>query len=169
MRECEVKILGVEVEGLKKALINAGAECVFSGMMEVCYFDHSDNRIRKAGELFRLRRMGERVELTYKRDFREEGGCKMAEELEVTVSDFEEAQRIILATGLKLAKTYSKLRHHFKKNQVHFVIDEYPGLDPYLEIEASTPHGVEEWIMDLGLQNLPRSTKTFDQLLLGGE
>lgn len=165
MRECEVKILGVEVEALKVALITAGAECVFSGKMEVCYFDHTDERIRKAGELFRLRRLGERVELTYKRDFREEGGCKIAEELEVTVSDFDQAQRIILAAGFKLAKSYRKIRHHFKKNQVQFVIDEYPGLDPYLEIEASTPHGVEEWIMDLGLQNFTRSTKTFDQLL----
>lgn len=147
------------------ALNAAGAECLYSGEMEVIYFDREDHKIHEANELLRLRRLGEKVELTYKKNLRIEDECKVADEFEVTVSSFEGMREILQSLGFKVAKDYRKIRHHFRQGQVQFVIDEYAGLRPYLEIEAPSNYGIEEWIIDLGLQNKERSTKTFDQLL----
>lgn len=167
MKECEVKILGIDVKKVVDDLLAAGAHCVFSGEMEVYYFDYEDGRIKNSNELCRLRRLGNKVELVYKKNLKEVNGFKVADEYQVEVSDLENAKTIFLSLGMKISKKYFKKRQHFVIGEATFVIDEHPDLEPYLEIEADTEHGIEEWILDLGLGEFERSTKTFDDLLEG--
>lgn len=165
MKESEIKILKVHVDAVLAALEKAGATRDFEEEMEVLYFDHPDERIRKANELLRLRKIGNRIEFVYKKNLRVEDGVKVADEYEVAVSNFETARMILEASGLQVAKSYTKKRTQYRADGAIFCLDRYEGLDPYLEIEASDTSIIEEWIVTLGLQKNERSTATMDELI----
>lgn len=104
--------------------------------------DHEENFIFGGGSLFdddavlRIRRIGERTILTYKRRLPGKSDIKTQVEEETEVADAEAMRRIILELGFRPALVYEKRRKKWTLYAAEIVIDELPfGL--FMEIEGA--------------------------------
>ncbi|HXY83406.1 MAG TPA: CYTH domain-containing protein, partial [Candidatus Saccharimonadales bacterium] len=88
MREVEVKIIDVDRERVEARLSSLGATQTFDGDQLTIFFDYAANSIAKAKNLLRLRKTGDKTQLTFKK-FIDSGSLKIRDEYEVLVSDFE--------------------------------------------------------------------------------
>jgi adenylate cyclase class 2 len=151
MREVEVKILEIDLEEIRKKLLALGAEKIFDGELHVVAFDYPDERLHTAGQILRVRKVGDKVELCFK-DKKEASKFKVREETEVTTSGFKDTVAILEKAGLKIFYQGEKRRESYKIGPVRFEIDYYAGIPPFLEIEAPTEEQVVEWVEKLGYQ-----------------
>ena len=149
MREIEVKILEINVEEIRKKLLDLGAEKVFEGEIQMTSYDFPDNRLEKKGEFIRLRKLGEKVELCHKGK-KEDSHLKVREEIEITVNDFKDTVKILENIGLVKYYEGNKKRESYKLGKISFEIDFYPLIPPFLEIEAPSEEEVEKYVEKLG-------------------
>lgn len=136
MQEVEVKILEINKQELIEKLGHFGAEFVEQVKIHDKQFDFPDHRIKNADELFRLRAIGNRVEMTYKDGQKYENNFRIQEETQITVSDFATTEAILKKLGFVVGYNREKIRTSFKKGNVRFEIDQYPNIPPYIEMEG---------------------------------
>lgn len=166
MKEIEVKILGIDPDAIRSKLADLGAEKTFDGLLRVRYFDTPDGEIRKNGDLLRVRDYeGEKVEITHKTNKRIDNGFKIYDEQNVHAEDFDEVTEMFKELGFEVTTYYEKKRAVFKFGNTEIVIDEYPKIPPFLEIEAESHDEIEEMIEKLGLKDNERSSQTINGLL----
>lgn len=97
----------------------------------------------------RVRDEGDCVTMTYKQfDKLSVDGAK---EHEVNVDNFEETIAILEATGLPYTSFQESKRETWRLGDAEIVIDEWPWLAPYIEIEANDERVVRETAEALGL------------------
>ncbi len=167
MIEIERKILNVDVESLSKKIIELGAEQKFSGKISTKYFDYPDGRIKQNNELLRVRLMeGKTVELVYKCDPKVEDDCKILTEKELQLSpdQFDNTCDFLTSLGFVQTMYFEKKRTQFVLGSTKFEIDEYPMLDPLLEIEAESASEIDEMIAKLELTDNEQSHENINQL-----
>lgn len=89
-----------------------------------------------------MRDEGDKVTMTYKQ-FDGKQGLHSAEEIEVVVSDFESAIEIQKHAGLQ-PKSYQETRREtwHMPDATEVVIDEWPWLKPFIEIEGASEAAV---------------------------
>jgi adenylate cyclase class 2 len=166
MKETEIKILGINEDEVEAKLLELGAEKTFDGLLKVRYLDTSDNEIKNRGELLRIRDFtGDFVEICFKSNKREENGCKVYDEVHLKADDFDEATKMFDKLGFKVSTYYEKKRKVFKLDNAEIVIDKYPEIEPFVEIEAEDSEKIEELINKLDLQDKERSLETINGLL----
>ena len=137
MKEIEIKILNINEKEITKKLLKLGAKKISTKLIIEKHFDFNDNKISKNKESFRLRKIGDKVELTYKNSGTKDKNFKIREETEIELKDFKTMNKIIQKLGLKCIKYREKKRTSFKLNKLKFEIDKYPKIPSYLEIEGS--------------------------------
>jgi adenylate cyclase, class 2 len=74
-----------------------------------------------------------------------------AKEVEVMTSSFEDTVKIFTAIGLKVVSLQESKRETWKNENCEVMLDEWPWIDPYIEIEAPTDSEVKEAAEQLGL------------------
>ena len=149
MKEIEVKILDIDVEKIKKKLVEIGAQKNFSSSVEITNFDFPDERLKKSGSVLRIRKIDGKTEFCFKGK-KEDSKFKVREEIEVNTSDFENTIKIIERLGLKLFYSGTKHRDEYKLGRVKFEIDTLEEIPTYIEIEAPTEKEVKEAVEKLG-------------------
>ena len=165
MQEIEIKILDICPQKISRKLAELGAQKEFSGFFKVKYFE-KDGQIIVRGDLLRVREFeGSHTEVTYKTNKRKDGDFKIYDEYELACPEFEEACKFFESLGYEVSCYYEKRRTVFSLEQAEIVIDEYPKIPPFLEIEAPDPKTIEDLIEKLGLQKNERSNKTINGLL----
>jgi adenylate cyclase class 2 len=104
-------------------------------------YDTSSNRLRRRGELLRVRRYGGVVTVTFKGSARA-AQHKLREELEVTASDFEMFDQILRRIGFQPTFRYEKFRTEFApaRGDGLAMLDETP-IGVFVELE-----GPARWI-----------------------
>lgn len=166
MKEIEVKILGINPDDIKAKLTELKAEKDFEGLLKVRYFDTPDGEVRKREELLRVREYeGKGVEVCYKSNKRIEDGYKVYDEQHLQADNFDEVTRMFEELGFIVTTYYEKKRTVFKLDGAEIVIDEYPKIPPFMEIEAENKELIEELIEKLELQDKERSSHTINGLL----
>ena len=151
MKEIEVKILEIDVEEVRKKLLELGAEKVFEGDMKSYAMDTEDKLITKKGELLRVRIEGSEVKLNYKSKHEDDDeDHKVFEETEVPVGDFDKTVKLLGNLGFAPIVDYSKHRESYKLGDVRFEIDVYPDIPAFLEIEAPTKEDIKKAVEMLG-------------------
>ena len=161
MKEVEVKILEVNVPETIKKIVALGAEKVYEGPVDAVYFDFPNNILQNERKLLRLRKLRDKAELTFK-DKKGKDKAKIADEEEVSVSDFETMRKMFKGMGLKEFRSYTKHRVSYKLNNIHFELDTIPEIPTFLEIEATSVEKVYEFVEKLGFKKedaLPWSGK----------
>lgn len=148
--EIEVKFLAIDIDDVRARLQAAGAICeqpmrlMKRALIEEPHHaaDHSFIRVRDEGD---------KVTLTFKRrtapDAPTIDGVK---ELEVTVSSFDDTVEIFREAGWTYKTFQESKRETWHLGSVEVVIDEWPWIDPYIEIEAETEMEVRETAAALG-------------------
>jgi adenylate cyclase class 2 len=120
---------------------------------------HAPDDRRNIHEWWRVRDEGTgKVTMTWKRN--DSDTVDGTRELEIEVSNFETAVQILLTTGLELVARQESYRETWVKDEVEVVIDEWPGLRPFIEIEGPGNHLVEAAAKALGF--------SMDQAIFGG-
>ncbi|MBA4336382.1 hypothetical protein C0416_01225 [bacterium] len=171
MKEIEVKILEIDPAAIEKSLLKLGAEKKFSGLVKVRYFD-KNGEIKKKKDVLRVRQFGadkgdqpEKVEVCYKTNKHTENGYKVCDEYHLAGHNFDESIGFFEHLGFEITCSYEKKRTVFKYKNLEIVIDEYPQISPFMEIEGEDTESIEQLIKDLGVDEKERSSKSIGGLL----
>lgn len=148
--EIEVKFLSVDFDEVRAKLLELGGVCEqpMRLMRRVLAQKHRRTKEEDWSAFLRLRDEGDKITLTYK-EFREKS-LTGASEREVVVSDFDETKAIMEAMGITFVTFQESRRETWKLGEVEVVLDEWPWLDPYIEIEGESEELVKEAATQLG-------------------
>jgi adenylate cyclase, class 2 len=149
--EIEVKFLDVDIEDVRRRLEKAGAtlEHPMRLMRRVLI---EEEHHKKDNSYIRIRDEGDKVTLTFKR--RAYPGGKLTidstDEAETTVGDFDTAVSIFKEAGWNYTTYQESKRETWHLDDAEVVIDEWPWIRPYIEIEAETEEIVRSVADKLG-------------------
>jgi predicted adenylyl cyclase CyaB len=167
MKEIEIKIIEIDRKNVEESLATLGAAKTFDGDVATWFFDFQDGTIARARNLLRLRRFGDKTDLTFKK-FIESQSAKVRHEYEVSISDFESMRLILESVGLFPIKQMEKHRTSYTlKSGVEVDIDKYAGeyshIPELLEIEGEDVETIHLHAKLLGFKPEEcRSWTTFD-------
>lgn len=148
-REIEAKFLAVDVEALKRALLELHAvDLGEDHIYEVIIYD-KDLTWRGKEQSIRVRKMRGQVLVAYKNHHTSELGG--TDEIEFEVSDFEKAKAFFAAVGFVVYREQEKKRHTFTLAGVAIDIDTWPKIPTYVEIEGESEALVREVSEKLGM------------------
>ncbi|PIP23698.1 MAG: hypothetical protein COX90_00045 [Candidatus Nealsonbacteria bacterium CG_4_10_14_0_2_um_filter_38_17] len=164
MEEIEVKFLNINPKLTEKKLEGIGARKLFEKLYKRKVFDYPDLRLNEVGAWLRLRDEGDKINLTFKKRLgikTDDGKTSddSMEEIEVEVSNFEKTAEILNKIGLKEKFYEENRRIRYQLDDIEFDIDFWPGLEPYLEIEAPSWKKIDKAIKMLNLN--PEDKKIF--------
>lgn len=164
MEEPEVKFLNINPRSIQIELRKIGAKKIFDRIYRRRVFDYPDLRLNQVGAWLRLRDEGNQITLTFKQRMGIDGhdgktNDLSMEEIEVKVNDFEKIAALLSKVGLKEKFYEENRRIRYQLGKIEFDIDFWPGLEPYLEIEAPSWRQVERAIKLLGLD--PKEKRIF--------
>lgn len=158
--EFEAKFLNIDIEDIRIKLKNLGAVCeIPMRLMRRAIIDYPDRRLFHEKDAYvRVRDEGNKTTLTYKEHrIQSVDGAK---EIEVVVSDFTDTVAIFEEAGLKCFSLQESRRETWRLDGVEIVIDEWPWLKPYIEIEGESTKTVKEMASRLDF--------TWDDAIFGG-
>ena len=126
-------------------------------------FDTPDRQLAKKHCLLRLRRYGERSELTWKEPvYSAPENFKVRREITIIVSDLDATRSLLERLGYSVWFRYQKYRTIYRFNDLHIMLDETP-IGIYVELEGE-PQAIETALAQWGWQDLPRITATYYDL-----
>ncbi len=134
--ETEVKFFISDPAGLRSKLVSLGALSGGNIFETNLRFEDKDKNLIKNKSLLRLRK-DSKTTLTFKSTPTEKDSrFKMLREMEIEVSDFSTAVRILESLGFIQEQIYEKWRETFVLGSTYFCIDKMP-YGEFLEIEGS--------------------------------
>lgn len=149
--EFDAKFYPVNKDLIRKKLQKLGAKLVAPErkMRRVIFDSVANPQVR--GDYVRVRDEGGLIRLSLKIHAREGGQISDQKEIDIEVSSFDKAIRFLEAVGLKANRYQETLRETWQLKEAEVVIDTWPGLEPYIEIESSSEEGVKTTAAKLGL------------------
>lgn len=146
--EFEVKFLDIDHNAMRDKLQRLGAQMEQSmRLMKRAIIETPELKARNA--FIRVRDEGDKVTLTYKHFT--ELSVDGAKEHEVIVSDFEATVELLREAGLAPRSIQESKRETWTIDGAEIVLDEWPWLKPYIEIEGDSEEHVQQVAMKLGL------------------
>lgn len=143
--EFEAKILDISVSEIQKRLEKLGAKKLAEHNMKRYTFDvHPGDE----STWLRLRDNGQEKELTIK-EIRHDG-IDGTDEIEITVDDIQKTKIILEKLGHHPRNYQENRRISYELEGVKLEIDFWPGIPPYLEVEALSKELVEKTLHKLG-------------------
>ncbi|HSX06428.1 MAG TPA: class IV adenylate cyclase [Candidatus Saccharimonadia bacterium] len=149
-QEIEAKFLQVNHDDIRASLKKAGATLVHPmRLMRRNLFDHPDDRYKKAfqHEKLRLRDEGDKLTINYKK---KSSDSPYVHELETTVGSYDDMKQILFAIGFKTYSYQESKRETWHLDDVEVVLDEWPWLDTYIEIEGPSEPAIQAAAKKLG-------------------
>ncbi len=100
----------------------------------------------------RLRKTGDEVTLTIKRIINGQGEYELdaVNELEINVPSIEEGKQMLEELGYFFERHQNKMRIAYDYKNTEIVIDKWPKLSPYVEIDGPTKEEIDEAVLLLG-------------------
>ena len=131
--EIEAKFVNVGIAYIRSKLESIGA-ILIQPMRDMQRVTIDTPDLKKKDAFVRIRNEGDKTTVTYKQfNSLTIDGVK---EIEVTVSDFDDAVALFKEAGLVYGSLQESRRETWKLGEVEIVIDEWPWLNPYIEIEG---------------------------------
>jgi adenylate cyclase class 2 len=149
--EIEVKFLNIDLDQMREELKAAGAHLEQPMRLMRRALIEEPHHLA-AHSFIRIRDEGDKITLTYKRrDDQAASKIDGTKEIEVEVSNFEDTIAIFKEAGWEYKTFQESKRETWQLGPAEVVIDEWPWLAPYIEIEAETEEQVKEAAAKLGL------------------
>lgn len=145
--EIEAKFVNITIDTMRHTLEQAGAVCE-QPMRLMRRALVETEQMKPIDAFLRLRDEGNKVTLTYKQHLK--SGVEAANEIETTVGDFDSTKAIIEACGLTFRTYQESKRETWQLGEVEVVIDEWPWIPPYIEIEGTSEQAVQAVAAKLG-------------------
>lgn len=150
--EIEVKFLGINHDAMRARLQKAGAHLEQPmRLMRRTIFDWPDGRLEKSADAHvRVRDEGHRVTMTYK-NYDLQLSVEGTKEVEITVNDFQAAVDLLQALGMVAKSQQESKRETWRLDDCEVVLDEWPWLKPFMEIEGPSQKSLKAVAKKLGL------------------
>ncbi len=160
--EIEIKFRAENLPALTRALKQAGFKQITRSTHELnTLYDLVGQKLRKRGELLRLRKYGENWVLTHKSEGKA-GRHKVRVELETRVENGQQLNAILRALGYAPTFRYEKYRAEWSDGQGHVVLDETP-IGDFGEIEGAS-RWIDRTARMLGITPAQYVTQTYAEL-----
>ncbi len=131
--EIEAKFVNINIDDIRSRLTELGA-ILIQPMRDMQRVTIDTPDLKKKDAFVRIRNEGDKTTITYKQfNSLSIDGVK---EIEITVDDFDTAVALFKEAGLAYGSLQESRRETWKLGEVEIVIDEWPWLNPYIEIEA---------------------------------
>jgi adenylate cyclase class 2 len=159
--EQEVKLAFDTIEAARQAVHSAGGRLVVSRrLIEDRFFDGDDQRLRRLGCAFRIRRDGAATLLTFKSPG-PPGPVKSREEIETSVENPEAVEALLAALDLRQWFRGEKYREEYEIGSTMVTVDDTPiGVFVEIEGDAETIPNVAALLgrtpADYSLESYPR-------------
>ncbi|MCA9301166.1 CYTH domain-containing protein [Candidatus Nomurabacteria bacterium] len=146
--EFEAKFLNINIDEVRVKLKGIGAE--LKTPMRMMKRVTIDNGLMKSKNAFlRVRDEGDKVTLTYKQF--DELSVEGAKEIELAVGDFDKMIALLKVVGLPHRSFQESKRETWQFEDVEIMIDEWPWLPPYIEIESDSEDKIKDFSSLIGL------------------
>lgn len=149
--EIEVKFCDIDIDDIRERLSSVGAVCEQPmRLMKRALIEESHHEAEHS--FLRVRDEGDKVTLTFKR--RGDPNARTIDnvkELEVVVSDFDDTVELLREAGWTYKTFQESRRETWHLGDAEIVIDEWPWLAPYIEIEGEDEGTVRTAADKLGL------------------
>lgn len=108
----------------------------------------------------RLRDEGNKKTFTIKKNLNN----KFVDEYEINIDNIDILYKMLLLLGCTLKYKVEKIREIFKINDIEVVLDSYPGLPTYFEIEASSLNNLNNFckLLEIDIPNTISKDMTYD-------
>src|SRR5579859_2762306 len=158
-KEIEIKFRIDDLRALTRELRKAGFKQITRSTHEMnSLYDLRGQKLRKRGDLLRLREYGKTWVLTHKAKG-ETGRHKMRIELETRVEDGQQMDAILHALGFAPTFRYEKYRAEWSDGTGHVLLDETP-IGNFGEIEGPPPW-IDRTARALGIDRSDYITQTY--------
>lgn len=149
--EIEVKFVDIDVEDIRIRLQEAGALLVHP-MRDMRRVLIEEEHHKAERSFIRIRDEGETTTLTFKRRVLPDAETTIdsVHELETTIGDFNTAIAIFKEAGWNYVTYQESRRETWHMGKAEVVIDEWPWLQPMVEIEAASEEVVRTVAAKLG-------------------
>lgn len=144
--EYEVKFPNVNHEEVKKLIQSIwGEKLQEKSLMKRIIFKKKWSRLEKA--YFRVRDEGNKITCTFKSLTDEVNTIHSVQEVETEVGSFEAITEILLLTGLEQIAHQESYRETWiiPGTEIYFMLDEWPWLKPFIEIEGWSEELVKDY------------------------
>src|SRR5271170_3390075 len=163
-KEIEIKFRIKNLHALTRALRQAGFKQITPSTHEMnSLYDLPGEKLRKRGELLRLRKYGDTWVLTHKAKGKA-GRHKVRVELETRVENGQQMDAILRALGFAPTFRYEKFRAEWSDGKGHVVLDETP-IGNFGEIEGP-PRWIDRTAQALGVTPTQYMTQSYTELFL---
>ena len=160
--EIEIKFRVDNTQALARRLRAAGFRLVTRRTHEMnSLYDLPDGKLRRKGQLLRLRKYGSDWVLTHKSKGKS-GRHKTRVELETSIQDGAQMDAILRALGYKPAFRYEKFRAEWSDGNGRVVVDDTP-IGNFGEIEGS-PRWIDRTARALKIRLADYITQTYAEL-----
>ena len=146
--EIEAKFLNVDFDDIRTKLTSLGAKCE-QPMRLMRRVIIEPPELEEKNAFIRVRDEGDKVTLTYKQ-FDDQTSIHGTKEIEVQVSDFDTTVALLQQVGLEYRSFQESRRETWRLGKAEIVLDEWPWLNPYIEIEAHSEEVVRNTAKRLG-------------------
>lgn len=148
--EIEAKFLNVDLDTVREALKASGGELQQPMRLMKRALIEKDHHFENHS-FIRIRDEGDKVTLTYKkRGHRDANRIDNTAEIEVDVSDFDKTVELFKEAGWEYKTFQESKRETWHLGDVEVVIDEWPWIEPMVEIEADSEEKVRQTAETLG-------------------
>ncbi len=147
LKEIEVKFVNIDIEEIRQTLTKRGAQlCTPMRMMKRAVIDSPFMTADNA--FLRVRDEGDKVSVTYKRF--NPNDASDVQEHEITTDSYEHAVELFSCVGLHPRSYQESKRETWNLDDCEVVIDVWPWLKPYVEIEGESTESIQRVAENLG-------------------
>lgn len=148
--EIEAKFIDIDIDEVRQKLRDIDAVCETPmRLMRRALIEEA--RHKQEHSFLRIRDEGDKTTLTFKRRHDPMGKTiDNVKEIEVVVSDFDTTVELFKEAGWEYKTFQESRRETWRLGEVEVVIDEWPWLNPMIEIEAETEQEVRGAAETLG-------------------
>jgi adenylate cyclase class 2 len=149
--EIEVKFVDIDIDDVRQRLQKAGAT-LEQPMRDMRRALIEEEQHAAENSFIRIRDEGDKVTIAYKRHPKNFADATIdgAREIETTIGDFDAAVAIFAASGWHYTTYQESRRETWRLDDAEIVIDEWPWIKPYIEIEANSEQKVKDAATKLG-------------------
>ena len=168
MYEVETKVLGVDPEIVKRKMETLGSKFVQQEDLFVDWFRFPGVLDGEDPWYLRVRSYGSgKVEVTWKGKSESLGISRRHKEINLIVSNHEDAKDLFESIGLVCYAHQEKKRISWEFEDWRFDLDTYPKMPPYLEIEGKDEGHIQEIIDKLDLKKFTNSSEGEKKIIEG--
>ncbi len=134
--EYEAMFVDIHKDSIRSKLKEAGANLIRLEFLQKRITFNLPDGVNLQGGWLRVRDEGDKITLSLKAVHGD--GIESQKEILLTVNDFNEATELLTTLGCKQKSYQETKRELWKLGAVEITIDEWPFLEPFVEVEGSS-------------------------------